>query len=280
MMVISMLNYQADEYMESAVARLTEPSLKALGMTIGAEIRNGRPRSVSSSSPQSNTFHQPVVTPPRSDCGSSSKSLALKEVTEVLSKYIRHVKQHKALLQSPESAQKFLLAHIAHNADNARLKDQQQGSQAPLGKQDSMPYYDWVRTTGVNDTSCPYSFAFFCCLISGSGSHCLASMDQKYLAREMCSHLAALCRQYNDYGSATRDDAEGNLNSLHFSEFTEEDEQSLSSLVTAEASEDGVRGHGLQKAKRLLMKVAGIERTCMQVCWDGLSPSLDEGLEN
>ncbi|KUI67223.1 Copalyl diphosphate synthase [Cytospora mali] len=284
MMVISMLNYQADEYMESVVARLSEQSLQILGMIIGTEIRNEGPRSASSSPPHSTTVQPTVPTPPISDCDSPAESLALDDVAEVLSKYIRHVKQHKALLRSPESArlrvvqelERFLLAHIAHNADNARLKKEQSGIQEAGGKQDPMPYYDWVHTTGANDTSCPYSFAFFCCLISGSGSHCLYSMDQRYLAREMCLHLAVLCRQYNDYGSAMRDDAEGNLNSLHFSEFTDEDEKRLSCLAAARATDDSAETHPLEKAKGLLMKVAGIERACMQVCWEMLSPSLDE----
>ncbi|KAI1751901.1 hypothetical protein F4782DRAFT_503580 [Xylaria castorea] len=35
MMVISMLNYQANEYMESVLTRLAEPSSEVLGMMIG-----------------------------------------------------------------------------------------------------------------------------------------------------------------------------------------------------------------------------------------------------
>ncbi|KAI0534240.1 hypothetical protein GGR58DRAFT_520551 [Xylaria digitata] len=281
MMVISMLNYQADEYMESVVARLAEPSSQVLGRMIGTEIRNGEPGLVTHSSLHSATFQPTVSSPSQSDCGSPPESSAFADVTEVLSKYIRHVKQHPALLQSPETAQlrvmqeleKFLLAHLAHNADNAQQREHQNGEgQVLVGWHDQLPYYDWVRTTGANDTSCPYSFAFFCCLISTSGSHCLASMEQRYLAREMCLHLATLCRQYNDYGSVMRDNAEGNLNSLHFPEFTDRDEQTLSSQMTAE--NDGE--DSLEKAKGLLMKVAGMERAFMQVCWEALSPSLDK----
>lgn len=50
-----------------------------------------------------------------------------------------------------------------------------------------------------------------------------------------------------------RDDAEGNLNSLHFPEFTSGDE-------------DGEREAALEKAKGLLMEVAGLGRVIMQVC--------------
>ncbi|KAF2967053.1 hypothetical protein GQX73_g6510 [Xylaria multiplex] len=279
MMVISMLNYQADEYMESAIASLAEPSPQVLGRMIGTEIRNSEPGLTTHSSFHSNPT---VYSPSQSDCGSPPQSPAFKHVVEVLFKYIRYVKRHPALLRSPEAAQlrvmqeleKFLLAHLAHNADNAQLREHQHsGGLTPVSCHDQVPYYDWVRTTGANDTSCPYSFAFFCCLISSSGSHCLASIEQRYLARELCLHLATLCRQYNDYGSAMRDNAEGNLNSLHFLEFTDRDEQSLFSQT---AAEDDGRENSLEKAKGLLMKVAGIERTIMQVCWETLSPSLDK----
>lgn len=280
MMMISMLNYQVDEYMESVVARLPGTSLKVLDMIIGAEIR-GR-----DSAGHLTVLEPRAHMPLRSECGSPAKSLALEDVAGVLSRYIRHVKQHKILLQSPKPAQlrvmqeleKFLLAHIAHNADNASIKGEKDGLQAPGGEQDSMPYYDWVHTTGANDTSCPYSFAFFCCLISESGCHCLFSMEQRYLARELCLHLAVLCRQYNDYGSSIRDDAEGNLNSLRFPEFSDEWDQSHSSLVEAKAGDNAARQHSLEKAKELLMKVAGVERACMQICWDMLSPTLDESI--
>lgn len=286
MMVISMLNYQADEYMESVVACLSEPSMQVLRTIIGTEIRNRDPRSPTPapfSVRESTTFQLWDLTPQASDCGSPPGFPALKDVAEVLSRYIRHVKQHKALLQSSESAQlrvtqeleKFLVAHIAHNSDNAWLRERKKGSptSVPVGRQDVMPYFDWVRTTGANDTSCPYSFAFFCCLISGSGPHCLSSMDQRYLAREMCLHLATLCRQYNDYGSATRDDDEGNLNSLHFSEF---DVHSLPSQWTTEAIHENATRNTCENAKRLLMKVAGIERAFLQFCWDTLSATLNK----
>ncbi|KAL7917301.1 Ent-kaurene synthase [Trichoderma austrokoningii] len=281
MMLISMLNYQVDEYMESVVARLDEPTSRALGTTIAAEIRkSSEPEEPAAHwSLHSDPFQSTTVpSPPSSDCDSPRGSSS-PDVAEVLAKYIGHVKRHPALLQSPETAQlrvmqeleKFLAAHMAHNADNAQRRERQHASSVAAWH-DQVSYYDWVRTTGANDTSCPYSFAFFCCLISPSGSHCLASMEQRYLAREMCLHLATLCRQYNDYGSAMRDYAEGNLNSLHFFEFASGHEQSRS-FQPAVADEAA-----LEKAKGLLMEVAGLERVLMEVCWGALSSSLDEGV--
>ncbi|KAI1658158.1 hypothetical protein F4813DRAFT_357571 [Daldinia decipiens] len=251
---------------------------------ISTDIRHTEPGLPTHSSLQPTTFQPTVSGPPQSDCGSPPRSLASADVAEVLSKYIRHVKRHPALMKSPETAklrvmqelEKFLLAHMAHNADNEKLREHQYArGRASVGWHDQVPYYDWARTTGANDTSCPYSFAFFCCLISTSGSHCLTSMGQRYLVWEICLHLATLCRQYNDYGSVMRDDAEGNLNSLHFPEFTDKNEQSLSSLLTSEGS--GREG-SLARAKELLMQVANIERAFMQVCWEALSSSLDKAV--
>lgn len=101
-------------------------------------------------------------------------------------------------------------------------------------------------------------------------------MEQRYLARELCLHLATLCRQYNDYGSAVRDDAEGNLNSLHFPEFAIGGDGQ--SLEVEQAVQNGGREAALEEAKGVLMRVAELERAMMQVCWEALSASLDAGI--
>ncbi|KAI1845402.1 hypothetical protein JX265_005263 [Neoarthrinium moseri] len=126
-MVISMLNYQVDEYMECVVARLDISRLQDLEMSIGTEVRNTGPQAESSLSLYSTKLQPTNLTLPRSDQSSPSKDLESTNVAEVLCKYIRHVKQHKALLRSQLSTreralhepEKFLLAHLAHNADNA-----------------------------------------------------------------------------------------------------------------------------------------------------------------
>lgn len=46
--------------------------------------------------------------------------------------------------------------------------------------------------------------------------------------------------------------------------------------MTNEVVEGESTEHALEEAKQLLMKLAGGERACMQVCWEELSPSLDE----
>lgn len=68
---------------------------------------------------------------------------------------------------------------------------------------------------------------------AAGGSH-LASINQRYLAREMCLDFATLCRQYNDYESMGRDDVESNLSGLHFDESTGGNEQNMSFQLTVE----------------------------------------------
>ncbi|PYH91566.1 ent-kaurene synthase [Aspergillus ellipticus CBS 707.79] len=253
MMVISMLNYQADEYMESVVATLSTSSIAQLKTVIRTECLDGLSASrCSSLSHETETSSLTLqLTPPLDDSDSQTPTASIQEVVEILKKYVQHIRHHRGVVATPESAQKqvaeelekFLLAHMAHNADNARMRTQS-------GNLPDQSYFDWVRTTGANDTSCPYSFAFFCCLIGERDSE-FSSAKQRYFTRALGLHLATMCRQYNDYGSHRRDIAEGNLNSLDFEEFQSDD------------------------AKEDLMAVAEFERECMKVCFARLSAEIN-----
>lgn len=231
MMVISMLNYQVDEYMESVVGGLPESSLSELKSVIEAACFDSPPG--------------PAPSP------------RLSEVTDVILRFIRHVRHHRRVLGCPPRAQmevaeelrKFLHAHMEHNADNSNIKSAKGRS-----------YFDWVRSTGANDTSCPYSFSFFTCLISCEGRQpCISTAKQRYFARALGLHLATMCRQYNDFGSCSRDQQENNLNSLDFSEFN--------GIISE---------HSIVSRKQDLMDIADFERSCMQVCFSHLSGEIDD----
>ncbi|KAJ6025059.1 Ent-kaurene synthase [Penicillium herquei] len=255
MMVISMLNYQADEYMETVVANLPDSSLIELKVIIRAEC--GSELFYEHSFPSSRTGSRS----PQSENSEDQLSPAsVYEVGIVIQKYIRHVLQHPCVASTTEGAKKqvaeeinkFLLAHMAHNADNARMRAP---NVATDGSVISRSYFDWVRTTGAHDTSCPYSFSFFGCLIGRDGSFG-SSAKQRFFARALGLHLATMCRQYNDYGSQLRDAAERNLNSLDFIEFTEHMSGKLNS------------------GKQDLMELAEFERECMQLCFTRLSAEI------
>ncbi|KAK1138447.1 hypothetical protein N8T08_002503 [Aspergillus melleus] len=254
MMVISMLNYQADEYMETDVARLTEAQLSQLTATLKSECFDLPMKADSGFIQGENYAVQPTPVP--SDSGNESPTTSPKEPADVIRKYIQHVRQHPCVTRTPNFAQqevaselhKFLLAHIAHNRDNQDFRN---------GIASRPAYFDWVRTTGANDTSCPYSFTFFSCLASRNRPYCFGTAKARYLSRAMALHLATLCRQYNDYGSSRRDADEGNLNSLDFDEFKE-----------------GVSGDG-DSRRQTLLDIAASEQECMQLYFGRLSTEVD-----
>ncbi|EHK20938.1 uncharacterized protein TRIVIDRAFT_69951 [Trichoderma virens Gv29-8] len=173
-----------------------------------------------------------------------------------------------------EDLEKYLLAHMSNNGEGTSMIEAGHRSPGTIKSPTMIGSVGPVPTARVVHMHSP-SFVLFCCLISTISSHCLAWMEQRYLAREMCLHHATFYRQYNNYDSMRRDDAEGNLNSLHFHEFTGENEQSLYYQLTVE---DGRREIPLKKAKGFLMKVAGVERAIMQVCWGTLSSSLEKDI--
>lgn len=58
-----------------------------------------------------------------------------------------------------------------------------------------------------------------CCALSRDGLDCFKIAKEKYLAQDLCLHLATMCRMYNDFGSVPRDRQEQNLNSVNPIEF-------------------------------------------------------------
>lgn len=168
----------------------------------------------------------------------------LSDATLVLQKFVDYILQHPRVLRSPPHLQQwlahelkqFLLAHVMQLEDCASL--QQKVPNAGLSftlDAPSATYYDWVHTTAANHTSCAYSFIFFLCLICPTDdSASVLKGKQRYVLESMCRHLATICRQYNDFGSAFRDWEERNLNSINFPEFRESEKAGQPFDVEAE----------------------------------------------
>ena len=145
----------------------------------------------------------------------------------------------------------FLHAHVTQSEDNAKFIN---GARDTNGVRSfaNDTFFQWVRTTSADHTSCPYSFSFVSCLMSAlnNGQECFPTASEKYLAEDMCRHLATMCRMYNDYGSVSRDEAENNLNSINFPEY--ESYTSPDSKKTA------------------LFQLAEYERSCLNVARERL----------
>ena len=269
-MLITMLNYQADEYMEAVVGVHFEYNLEPIKKLID---RLCLPSSTSTSTDTSLNGHRPdSIEAERNEAnGHGTKpqvqtEVTLSDIERVLSRFTNHVLHHPKVLQSPPSAQihlrqelrTYLLAQVAQIEVNTRLSQQQApGTSSKTITFDSprTSYFSWVRTTSADSTSTAYAFAFYACLIAPEpGKACFASLRQRYLAEDACKHLATLCRQYNDYGSVARDRAEKNLNSVNFPEF---------GTAAADANENE-EGADEKERKEQLMWLAQYERECLE----------------
>ncbi|CAI6331418.1 unnamed protein product [Periconia digitata] len=225
MCLLSLFNFQVDEYMESIVAKLPQSSISMLMKLLQHQYNSANMSALNYSSNLENELsHENSESPV-----DLSNDLAAHEAYMTLSRFVQHVMQHWSVKQSPVAIQRemavelysFIQAHNNHNRDNALLAIRNAGNGATdtavqFQTSREQSYIHWARGTASDDTSCPFSFLFFACLISIPQKHCFDGALAQYFSKSLCRHLATMCRQYNDYGSATRDAAEGNLNSLDF----------------------------------------------------------------
>ena len=258
MMMISMLNYQADEFMEAVVGQHRTKSMDRVKEIIRHLCKS------SSMSREEDGYN-------RSSCLENGENEALVEIKTVLERFIRYILQHPrvvrchARLQSQlaHELETFLIAHITQAEHNARLARQPISTDEVAVDEPGITYYKWVRSTSSDHTSCPYSFVFYQCLISAPGSHPFPSAQSAYLSEDLCRHLAAMCRQYNDYGSIRRDRLEKNLNSVNFPEF-----HSGNPRHPAKVTEESVKGS--------LMWIAEYEREGLNRAMLALSQEADD----
>ena len=223
MMIISFLNYQADEYMETVVGSFFAGRFNDARQLVEELCNSVRTQSNGTIESQTNgTWNKTAK------CADVKQHLVQQvEIYTTLGRFINHILQHPGVQRASDydrnrvhhELRAFLLAHIDQLEDNERFSSQH------IPRDHTTPYlhcqttfFDWIRVTSADHTSCPYSFAFATCLLS-HGEDFLGTPNEKYLAQAACRHLANLCRMYNDFGSLNRDRLEQNLNSVNFPEF-------------------------------------------------------------
>lgn len=242
MMIISFLNYQADEYMETTVGRnlghqkqlVLAMVDEVMGETSGRLKENDTTaygRHSKAKTQSQNGLATPDASSSDEDDDQGGKAVApstLKEVHQVLNRFTGFVLQHPRVQASSSLAQaglktelrRFLEAHMEQTEDSSRFAAQpQHGHTGATFDTPRTSFYRWVQSTSSDHTSCPYSFAFYKCAISANGKDCFPSVQQEYIAESLCRHLAVMCRMYNDYGSVARDRDEANLNSVNFPDY-------------------------------------------------------------
>ncbi|KUI74130.1 Copalyl diphosphate synthase [Cytospora mali] len=152
MMLLSVLNYHADEYMEGIVERYFDDNLDAIRSVVrqlftefcpGAQV--GMANGCTKSPRTSQDFEGPTGSLDNLDRKPVDKNLCAQggvpedrpstgDVRVVLLRFVARILRHPAVISSPSSLQTrlafeletFLLAHITHSQDNHRLRTQLQ----------------------------------------------------------------------------------------------------------------------------------------------------------
>ncbi|KAI9878671.1 MAG: hypothetical protein M1830_010819 [Pleopsidium flavum] len=288
MMVLSMLDCLVDEYMESVVALLSEDDLKSLREIIRVLCEEPGARKLQTRKlphPEDDftgLSNKDWIHPTKVHVGGQFEHLPT--VKAVLARYVKAIHDHIRVQHASSFDQlslhaelrTFLLSHIVQIQDNARFS-RQQFHCADVTTPFLTPrtsYYTWTHTTAAEHTSCHFSFAFYACLLGssfGERADCFSSVYQKYLARDLCSHLGVMIRLYSDYASILRDHANFNLNSINFPEFHYHPREHRAQGENSEAKE--------MRLETTLMDLAQYERDCVSMVAERLMKDLGTGLE-
>lgn len=208
MIILSMLMFQADEFMEHAVGSF-ERETEAIRSIIRqlCEISSAESGNV-------NVDFDLDLAPQKA-------TELINTIREPLARFVKHIMHHPSVTRAPYIIQRrlsielntFLQAHITQLEDSRSLERERATPKRT--------YYNWVRSTSADHTSCPVAFVFYTCLLN---SNILEGGQAAFVAEDLCRHLATMCRVYNDYGSLKRDRAENNLSSADFPEIWRQDE--------------------------------------------------------
>ena len=232
MMVVSLLDFLVDEYMESVVARCNSDDLDQVEQFVsvacqGFELRSSK--SLKHLLPENELVWDGCATLTSPKVTQCSRDLI--RIKTTLSRYVEFILSHPRIRDAStfdrnrlqKELQSFLASHIIQIRDNIRFSQQTTASDGSIAvfHIPRSSFYSWTHTTASKHISAPFSFAFYTCLIGstlGNGDSCFLSARQDYLAQDLSLHLAVMSRLYNDYASVPRDRAEKNLNSVNFPE--------------------------------------------------------------
>ncbi|KAM0213314.1 hypothetical protein ACHAQI_004357 [Fusarium lateritium] len=229
MMLLSLLGYQTDEYMEATIGPAVSQGFqlqRAINDMIESSTQApGTDRDEYGDITVSLTVKEMVNDPERNSHDGASSPF--QDIINSLTKFTTRVLNHEAVLRSSlwdreklhQEFKTFLQSHATQLEDNIRFAKQSKGD---VFNSPTQSYFHWVNSTGGSHVACAYSFAFSNCLISTShyqGQEAFPTVTQKYLISDIMRHATAMCRMYNDFGSISRDEAERNVNSIHFPDF-------------------------------------------------------------
>lgn len=301
MTILSMLVYQADEYIEGVIERDLSEGLDLVRSMILRIFGDISPSTVLLDGDRG--VGELIEA---SSSGPDKIEEALQDAENVLRRFVLRIVRHPAILHSTKKQQirlageleTFLIAHMTQAGDNRLLRhyrhighnkgrqcvsdpqhlregdNSASGDETPQIQKRNIPADTTTSTinTGVRtfykwvrSTSADHTsgpFAFaFFDCLVGSDLFA-CSAKTAYVAEDLCRHLSSMCRMYNDYACVERDHEECNLNSLDFAEFCLPGRSDWH-----KRNED--------EAKKQLMWLAEYERHGMDVALSHLGEQLD-----
>lgn len=211
--LLSMLTYQVDEFMEAVAAPAFEGRISELRRLIYTVL------------PEEATETN------GSNGHATGSGSAQDEVLATLKGFKKYCFENPYVKVASASDQKtlerelrtYLLAQVQQEEDSAKFRQQRESGKPGAGS--TSTFYNWARSTGADNVSGPFAWAFIGCLLSatltpgGGGKDVFPTAGEKYVAADVYRHLATMARIYNDLGSIRRDQEEGALNSVNFAEF-------------------------------------------------------------
>ncbi len=273
MMVLTLCNFRVDEYMETVVANIGDERFEQVKIaTASLCSHEEKHRDRSGNIPHEDATGEWEASDRVVETYGAANSWSISAFNTVIGHYVGQMLGLSRIQQASSRDKKhlrselrsFLLSHIAQIEDNGRfsIQEPQSNSRIAVFTSPRTSYYTWAHTVGANSVSCPFSFAFFCCLLGATTSSstnprdCFPSVFEKHLARDLSGHLAVMSRLYNDYGSLERDQLEANINSVNFPEF--HDTCYLGHDTSGDGSSHEI--HRIHQLKANLLTLAQYER--------------------
>ena len=243
MMVVSLLTYRVDEFMDGPVSKLLHQYPRAM-----TDVRK-----IVDALCEPHVTHDPVVNLDALHPAGAE----LAKIAVALERFTTFVVLHPLVRKSSawmqryicQNLKSFLAAHLEQIEANWNYR---------LGPRQTLN--SWLRGPSADSTSGPYAFAFFIAMIGGSEAKLFQGATTKYLLEAVARHLSMKCRICNDCGSLQRDREECELNALDFPEFA--DPHFKTSCDSSEA-------------KRHLLELASYEQECLDHAMDRLEKEVD-----
>ena len=291
LMIISLLTYQVDEYMEAVVGKYFTNSIDNVRRAVDLALAKSQTYSNGAigNSDETQESHEWNGVSTKSGDSKTAADLvslgktpiSLEEVQTTLGHFINRIMQNDGVKKASGydhenlkgELRAFLFAHLVSVEENARLSKQDPSRthitpfQNPSGT-----FFEWVRSTAASHVACKPAFVFLSCLVAQGNHECFPGAEEKYFAQDLNLHLATMTRMYNDYGSLARDRLETNLNSVNFPEFCDVNENCRTNGDDKAHSQDALE----LELKSKLLRLAEYERDCFKKALNHLGEMLEK----